>query len=92
MRYKLLIVLVVALVAVAALALFRLGGAGNRSGVNEPIRSQQQTGGLVVSCPFNLTTLTRPPLRSNCTSKELFPPTQSRPQSGSRVHWAAVSS
>jgi hypothetical protein len=82
MRYKLLIVLVVALAAVAALALFQLGGTGKRTGVNEPTRSRQ-TGGLVLSCPFNLTNV--------CTSKGLFPPTP-RPQNGTRFHWAVVSS
>jgi len=89
MRYKLLIVLVIALAAVAALALFRLGGSGKRTGVNEPTRSQQ-TGGLVQRCRFNLPNVTRPPLRSNCTSKGLFPPTQLHPQT--RFHWTAVSS
>jgi hypothetical protein len=91
MRYKLLIVVGVALAVVVALALFRLGGAGNKTGVTEPTHSQQ-TGGLVLRCPFNLTNVTRPPLRSNCTSKGLFPPTQSRPQNGTRFHWTAASS
>jgi len=82
MRYKLLIVVAVALAVVAALALLRLGGSANKGGVTEPNRSQQ-SGGIVLSCPFRM---------EACSSKGLFPPT-SRPQgSGKRFHWVAASS
>jgi hypothetical protein len=83
MRYKLLIVVGVALASVLALAVFRLGRTGNKGGsITEPNRTQQT--GLVLSCPILMA--------HTCGSKGLFPTAPSHPQGGSaRVHWAATS-
>jgi hypothetical protein len=83
MRYKLMILVGVALAAVLALAVVRLGGTGTKGGgITEPNRAGQT--GLVLSCPVFMA--------RTCGSKGLFPTAPSHPQGGSaRVHWAATS-
>jgi len=84
MRYKLMIVIGVALAAVLALAVLRLGTTGSTSkggGVTESNLVQHT--GPVLSCPVFMA--------HACGSKGLFPTAPSHPGGNARVHWVATS-